>query len=734
MARLNRVVIMAAMILVSREQQPCRLLGTTARRLVVIIAVAASAVIATTVRAVDVVTLNIDSVQGDGWIANDIVVSLGLPRDTAVVRATVARLHVPALSQTLTDVRIECPQLDLSQDVLACSQARVLANWPALGKQAITAKLAYGRRDGSLDVAVDGLRIGDGRVAMHGSLRDAGWNGKVELKKVPIARLVQLARDFKLPLPPLSASGLVSLSATLRGAQTSLREAQVDSSFVELTANNPSGSLASDKLSLQMQATVRGSPKEWQFEVAVKSNQGQAFAQPIFLDLSAHALALSAKGKLRDGVALTLHRFVLDHTDVAQGSGQALVRLDLEQPLRTLQLDLAALKFPGAYASYLQPLLLDTGFKALQTSGSIGGAMVVEAGEPRRIDLDFAGVTVDDGIGNLNLTALQGQWHWLAEESQDENKAAGERPRAPVRAVQKSRLQWTDGAMFGLDLGASELHFTTYGRQFRLLQPARIPVLDGSIDLESFSVRNAGLPSVAFLVDAAIQPIGVRKLCQAFGWPEFGGRVGGAISKLRMRDGVITLGTTLHAQVFNGEVTISGLRLEQPLGQWPRFSADIALANLDLEPITSAFSFGRITGRLSGSIAGLQLFNWTPVAFDAKLFTPPDDRSRHRISQRAVENIGSIGGGGAGVTAALSSGFLRFFEDFNYDRLGVSCRLENEICVMDGVAPAPNGNYYLVRGKGLPRIDVIGSSRRVDWTRLVQQLLAATESGGPVVE
>jgi hypothetical protein len=201
-----------------------------------------------------------------------------------------------------------------------------------------------------------------------------------------------------------------------------------------------------------------------------------------------------------------------------------------------------------------------------------------------------------------------------------------------------------------------------------------------------------------------------------------------------MREGVITLGTTLRAQVFDGEVTISDLRLEQPFGQWPRFYSSIALLNLDLDPITSAFSFGRITGRLSGNIDGLQLFNWTPIAFDARLFTPPDDRSRHRISQRAVENIGSIGGGGAGVTAALSSGFLRFFEDFNYDRLGLSCRLENEICVMDGVAPAANGNYYLVKGQGLPRIDVIGSSRRVDWTRLVQQLIAVTESGGPVVQ
>jgi hypothetical protein len=236
------------------------------------------------------------------------------------------------------------------------------------------------------------------------------------------------------------------------------------------------------------------------------------------------------------------------------------------------------------------------------------------------------------------------------------------------------------------------------------------------------------------MVDATVQPISVAEVCRAFGWPEFGGSVGGSISKLRLREGVVTLGTTLQAQVFNGQVAIKDLRLEDALGKWPRFYSSISLENLDLELVTRAFSFGRITGRLTGAINGLQLFNWQPVAFDANLYTPSDDRSKHRISQRAVENIGSIGGGGAGITQALSSGFLRFFDDFRYDRLGLSCRLQNEVCYMDGVAPAPNGGYYLVKGSGLPRIDVIGGARRVDWPRLVEQLIAISESEGPVVE
>jgi hypothetical protein len=32
--------------------------------------------------------------------------------------------------------------------------------------------------------------------------------------------------------------------------------------------------------------------------------------------------------------------------------------------------------------------------------------------------------------------------------------------------------------------------------------------------------------------------------------------------------------------------------------------------------------------------------------------------------------------------------------------------------------------YYIVKGRGIPRIDIIGSTGRVDWPRLVSQIVA----------
>jgi len=188
----------------------------------------------------------------------------------------------------------------------------------------------------------------------------------------------------------------------------------------------------------------------------------------------------------------------------------------------------------------------------------------------------------------------------------------------------------------------------------------------------------------------------------------------------------------LFANVFDGSIVGSGLKLIDPLGRWPQLNANVRARNLDLDLLTHTFSIGSITGRLDADIQGLQLFNWSPVAFNARLQTTPGDRSHHLISQKAVTSISNVGGGGGGVAAALQSGMLRFFKTFHYDQIGISCQLREEVCLMSGLEPARTG-YYLVKGRGLPRIDIIGNAGRVDWPQLVGQIAASMHSQNLIV-
>jgi len=682
-------------------------------------------VLATLARAVELVELSIESASGPEWSARDIAVSMRMLERGQSANMRVGSLKLVQIAEPLTNLSIDCPLVELSTRTIACREARILANVPGLGRQTLAADLAYARADGAIDLRLRGLQIGTGTLDARAHLEERGWSLEAQLHEASIEALLTVARQLDIAMPLSVGAGHASLEISANGKGADVSALRAKGTIEGLTANNDSGSIATDALTLRLDTTLSRAGSDLRYEFDLHANAGQAYVDPIFVDTGVHAVGVAARGVWVQERLLELEQFRIEHDQVLSASGTARVNIETEQPLEDLELEIASLQFPGAYESYLQPFLLETSLKALNTSGALRGTVSIADGAPRRIDLIVEDVAVDGELGALEIAGLSGEIHWDA--------LVRGRDDAGVAPVSPSHLRWQGGALYGLSFGASRLSFTTSQRSFRLSEPTSIPLLDGALQIDSLRVRNAGEPNMAFLIDAVVQPISVPELCRAFGWPEFGGRVGGAITNLRMREGVVTLGTTLQAQVFDGTVTVKDLRLEQPFGRWPRFYSNIALDNLDLELLTSAFSFGRITGRLSGSIEGLELFAWSPVAFDAKLFTTPGDRSRQRISQRAVENIGSIGGGGAGVTAALSSGFLRFFDDFNYARLGISCKLENEVCLMGGVGPAPNGGYYLVQGRGLPRIDVIGNANRVDWPRLVQQLIAATESGGPTV-
>jgi hypothetical protein len=122
----------------------------------------------------------------------------------------------------------------------------------------------------------------------------------------------------------------------------------------------------------------------------------------------------------------------------------------------------------------------------------------------------------------------------------------------------------------------------------------------------------------------------------------------------------LRIGGTLLVQAFDGKIVVHNLHIDELFGPAPRLAADILLKDLELAALTHTFAFGKIEGRLSGSINRLHLENWQPVYFEAELATPEQDPSRHRISQRAVANLTDLGGGM--TTSMISRLMLQLFD------------------------------------------------------------------------
>ncbi|MBT8116614.1 MAG: hypothetical protein KJO66_02180, partial [Gammaproteobacteria bacterium] len=509
--------------------------------------------------------------------------------------------------------------------------------------------------------------------------------------------------------------GSMDLDLDLAGGPAGLSGASFEAGIAAESFTDATGRYAGEQVNASLSGKARPRRYGWEIESRLTARQGAVYIEPLYVEVADQPIVADlAVGWWSARRRFRLHSFNYRDPGTLRLAGTGMVETGHEQPVRELQLELQEAVFPAAYERYLQPWLTGTLAGNLELDGGLHGTLQVAGGQLAGVSVDLQGVSVRQNDGLFGFDRLTGELDWSNSTTPE-----------------YSTLAWDGGHVYRIDLGTSALEIESTGNSVRLVHPVRIPVLDGALDIEAFGL---GYPAegLHWEFDGILTPVSLQQMTRALGWPEFGGKLSGVIPSVRYDRGVLTVGGVLLVRVFDGVVTLRGLQLTDPFGLVPRLQVDAMADNIDLETLTGAFSFGRIEGRLDGRVDGLMLESWRPVAFDAEFATPVDDKSRHRISQKAVDNISNIGGGGVG--GALSRGFLQFLEDFPYARLGIRCRLENGVCDMGGVEPAENG-YYLVKGRFLPpRLDVVGYASRVDWDSLVAQIIAVTREKGVVVE
>jgi hypothetical protein len=227
-----------------------------------------------------------------------------------------------------------------------------------------------------------------------------------------------------------------------------------------------------------------------------------------------------------------------------------------------------------------------------------------------------------------------------------------------------------------------------------------------------------------------IEPVSMRLLTEAVGLPPMNGVLSASIPALSVRPGEITLDGALVVSVFDGYVQATSLSVREPFGVASHLSADLEARHIDLAQLTKTFSFGSITGFADADVRGLELVRWLPTRFDARIASSPG-RYPRRISQRAVQNISALGG--AGAMAAIQRSLIGLFDTFGYAEIGFRCALDMNVCTAGGVegADRADGGFTIVRGGGVPAVDVIGYNRRIDWKELVDRLQRVTAGNAP---
>lgn len=634
--------------------------------------------------------------------------------DRGTLQLRVGRLDAPDLGYTFRDLSWQCP---LQRD--GDGGWRCEGELRSGGAKPMRLEIALGTA--FTDVV---LRQGASRLEVHRQAA-APDDTRIDLMKVPLiwsqALLGRAWADGRWKTGQLDGRLVVSAPAN--------RPLRV-SGPLALTAaalETPDGSIAAEGLGAQFTLDYRNAAAGQRVDLRGTLRGGELLFGSAYVALppTPVELQIEAVGDT-SGWRLPLLRWGDGGTLATQGSAA----LAPDGTLRALDIEIGSDDLSPLANRYLSGWLGSFGLGDLSLKGRMRTRLHLDTTGMRGFDAHFDQVDVREPGGKFRFERLDGDLRFSAG--------------APV----DSKLRWGSGQLYGLDFGAAELPLHSADGMIALRAPTSVEAIGGKLRFDRFQLRPPqGEKGMQANFGLTLDAFDIGKLAQSMGWPAFRGTLSGSIPDARYLDDRLVFEGGLEMRVFDGSVKVSSLAMERPFGVAPTLSADLALDDLDLLSVTEVFDFGSISGRLDGSIRDLRLVDWTATAFDAELYTQPRRGVKQRISQRAVQNISSVGD--ASFVTSLQGQLIGLFDDFGYRQLGISCRLHNQVCTMGGVesvgmkssgkGPAGSGSdtggFTVVQGAGIPRLNVVGFNRQVDWPTLVERL-EAVGSGDlkPVVE
>ncbi len=626
------------------------------------------------------------------------------PNDTYQVTLTAGRVELPA-GHGFSQVRIEC-RAGLSLTALDCRDGHIQFAHEATGKVSGQLAFHYHFQHGLRQARLTSLPVAGGRVTASLEGPAPGWQLRADVRDVQLEAVDKLLDAFGVAGPAEPVGGQLSGDITLTDWPVTSLQAQLQFREVNYSATNVAQSLSGNA-----RIDMRREGRDWQSELRVAADGGELYLVPplaqfeqppgFYIAIGEQPLTLDAVFGYDSGQSrLVIQDMDFVHPDVMRLNLAGRMRLQPEFLLEGLSVRMPLTQLEQVYPVYLQPWLIVTPYNDLAVDGRAG------------LELGYSD-------GNINAVALTLEQADFADQ-RDRFAVTDLTTDIQLTAQRRhqSRVSWGGLDIYRIGLGAGAIDLASEDLNIAVTRWQDVPLLDGRLRIDELDLQDVGRPDFKLRLAGAVESVSLPALTAALDWPRLGGTLSGDLSGLVYTDGDIRMDGELLVRMFDGRVTIRELQVLNLFGNLPVLKADIGVEAVDLEQLTETFAFGKITGGLSGYIRDLRLENWQPVAFDASLSTLEDGDKRHRISQKALNNLSQIGGG---LRGALSRGFLAYFDEYSYGELGLSCRLANGFCELGGVKSYEQGHYLLTRGGLLPPwVEVKLGGSVISWDGLIQ--------------
>ena len=681
----------------------------------------------------------------------ELKIEIDLAAKPVKFKIDLSQIDLPQPYNKITDLNITCPDLQSDNNTITCRKGRI--TFKGLFNSAITSStfsFTYNALSSDLNFSLDNIKIAKGSIAIKLQIKEQKWQSDISVSRVNFKFLKPYVQyylfDNTTNNPELidNTKAVISFTANMSG----LLGSQINNTRSWLQSAHLRGHLEAvqylydenmaDNLALTVQADLlqkskkssTGMPSEnYQLAVNINKITGEILHNDIYIMPTGNETISAQLTYYTKDQSIDFSQFAITSKDVLEIKSKGNISLKQAFILNNLDAQINFIDLAQFNRMYLTNILSDTDYEGLEVEGAFKG-IVKKNRDKIKLSAQFKNISTafDE---QFSLIDLNGDVYW-------------NNYKQTTVPVSQSQISWHELTLNQLPLSRVKLNFITHHDFLKLNKEVDIPLFDGALHINSFEIaqmleqlpdsyklktQNEKNNAFTLTIDGFLKPLSLELLSRHFNWPLLDGTLSAVIPSTTYNEKYLKVGGAMMLQVFDGTIIVKDLEILEPLKSYAQLSANIDLNNLNLQSLTKTYNFGEIQGRIEGKLSQLELSAWQPIAFNAYIRTPENDKSSHKISQRAIDNLSSLGG----TSGLLSRSFLRFFETFRYNKIGLSCRLKNNICRMSGVEAKGDG-YYIVKGGGIPRIDVMGFQKQVNWQVLTSRLKAIQHANEAVIQ
>ncbi len=158
--------------------------------------------------------------------------------------------------------------------------------------------------------------------------------------------------------------------------------------------------------------------------------------------------------------------------------------------------------------------------------------------------------------------------------------------------------------------------------------------------------------------------------------------------------------------LFSGRVSIGNIQVRRLFSPSQVIALDLKARKLDLQKITALVQAGSATGIINVKLENLEISYGQPSKFDLEIKSVKTAGVPQKISVEAIENISMLSSGSNVGHGLLNVGINRFFSHYRYGKIGLYCRLRDDVFQLRGLI-RQDGREYVVKRGFLTGVDVI---------------------------